>query len=132
MSSNIRVVNNKIPDILRNLDNLTGDALYAAASEGEQIAKLLFNTGSAGRTYGQHIASAPGGPPNVDTGAYRASITAERRSNSEAAFGTDLDYPVYLEYGTVKMGPRPLFAPAAVELGRRIPSIFNNFLGPSI
>lgn len=65
-----------------------------------------------------HHPSAPYYPPAPDTGALRKSI----RSVAESGYGfvsltvgstlKDAKYPIYLEFGTSKMFPRPWLKPA--------------------
>ena len=64
---------------------------------------------SQGETYGNHVASAPGDAPNVDSGRLVASVAIEHNKGSmRAKVGTNLDYGLYLE--TVK--DRPWLVPA--------------------
>jgi HK97 gp10 family phage protein len=54
----------------------------------------------------------------VDTGALRASIHTEPLSETSGEVGTNIEYSVYVEYGTSKMGAQPYMTPAA-EAERR-------------
>lgn len=59
--------------------------------------------------------SAPGEAPAVDTGRLRASIThrIEHDGDESAAYvGTNVEYAPYLEFGTIRMAPRPFMVPA--------------------
>lgn len=56
--------------------------------------------------------SAPGGPPGVDTGALRASITWENTGAFERTISDGVEYGLWLEDGTEKMAARPFMAPA--------------------
>lgn len=76
-----------------------------------------FNTSPPGRTYRRgngrvHVASVVGFPPNVDTGALRASIGWERRGNTKRRVHDGVDYGAALEFGTERNGgPRPFMGP---------------------
>lgn len=63
-----------------------------------------------------HVPSAPGEPPNNDTGALHDSgfVTApiDEGDQIRAAAGFDAPYAGYLENGTSKMYPRPFLVPA--------------------
>ena len=65
-----------------------------------------------------HHPSLPYNAPAVDTGALRRSISEKVESDAysvSAEIGSTLSnppYPVYLEYGTTRMAPRPWLAPA--------------------
>jgi len=58
-----------------------------------------------------HRASAPGQAPATDTGALVRSIQADIRGRS-AEVSANVDYAVYLEFGTQDMEPRPFMFPA--------------------
>lgn len=58
-----------------------------------------------------HTASLPGFPPNTDTGRLAGSIRVDQQ-RLYADVGSDLEYALYLEYGTTGMGARPFLAPA--------------------
>ena len=64
-----------------------------------------------GREYGNHVASAPGESPAIDTGFLANSIQVEAEGLS-AIVGTNADYAMHLEFGTVNMEPRPFYDPA--------------------
>jgi HK97 gp10 family phage protein len=64
-----------------------------------------------GAKYGTHVASAPGESPAVDTGFLTNSIQVEV-DGLQGVVGTNAEYAMHLEFGTVKMEPRPYFGPA--------------------
>lgn len=79
-----------------------------------EVVRLLSQPG-LGRQYGRHRASAPGQPPAVDTGHYRASIRQDIGKDALGLYGdigSDLRISVYLELGTRFMAPRPHLRPA--------------------
>lgn len=57
--------------------------------------------------------SPEGGPPAIDTGLLSNSIDHRRISDLKGIVFTNTEYAPHLEYGTVKMAPRPFMAPAA-------------------
>lgn len=72
---------------------------------------------SQGRTYGSgktaHTASAPGNPPNSDTGFLIRHIKFELdKEKLVAVVGTNLKYGKYLEMGTKHIRARPWLLPA--------------------
>jgi HK97 gp10 family phage protein len=54
----------------------------------------------------------------VDTGALRASIESEMTGDTSGQVATNIDYSVYVEYGTTKAPAQPYMTPAA-EAERR-------------
>lgn len=61
-----------------------------------------------------HIASAPGSPPNSDTGLLASSVAVHRLGVAKqevAPYGVAQKYGAWLEWGTKKVLPRPLWRP---------------------
>lgn len=75
--------------------------------------KLGMASAHGGAVYGAHQASAAGEMPAIDTAALITSIQSDTDGLMQAVVHTNIDYAVYLEYGTVHMAPRPFMAPAA-------------------
>jgi len=59
----------------------------------------------------RHQASAPGQAPATDTGSLVSSIKAESKDLSGRVY-SDIKYAFWLEFGTLKMEPRPYLNPA--------------------
>lgn len=59
-----------------------------------------------------HIASAPGQPPNTDTGRLAGSIRVVKSGEPTAYVDALADYAVWLEFGTQNMEKRPFMTPA--------------------
>jgi HK97 gp10 family phage protein len=67
--------------------------------------------------------SEPGDPPKIKTGRLRASITHRivyEDAQVVGEVGTNVEYGIYLEYGTSKMAPRPFLGPALDENAEEI------------
>jgi HK97 gp10 family phage protein len=67
--------------------------------------------------------SEPGEPPKIKTGRLRASITHRivyEDAQVVGEVGTNVEYGIYLEYGTSKMAPRPFLGPALDENAEEI------------
>jgi hypothetical protein len=77
--------------------------------------KMSFGTSPAGERYVRrsvtHIASQAGYPPNVDTGALRASIRVDKVSDLHYRLHDGVKYGYWLEIGTPKMRKRPFILP---------------------
>ncbi len=67
-----------------------------------------------------HRASAPGQAPATDTGALVGSTYISRINSFTQAIGSRLDYAFYLEFGTLRMEPRPSWVPAAEKNAPRL------------
>ena len=59
-----------------------------------------------------HIASAPGQPPNTDTGRLAGSIRTVETGTPTAYVDALADYAAHLEFGTRNMAARPFMTPA--------------------
>ena len=80
-----------------------------------------LSTPGQGAQYGRHRASAPGDAPAVDTGRLRQSISAVRIDTGHWRVGTNVEYALYLEFGTRKIAARPFMRPAADREQQRGP-----------
>lgn len=60
-----------------------------------------------------HIPSAPGDPPNRDTGNLDQNVKANKTGQLTAEVVSEAPYSAALEFGTSKMGERPFMRPAA-------------------
>ena len=96
----------------RNLRKAVENTLFY----GQAQMRTSMAEAKHGRTYGNHTASAPGESPAVDTSFLTNSIQVVMESDSEGVIGTNAEYAPHLEYGTVRMSPRPFFAPAFDEM----------------
>lgn len=72
---------------------------------------------SAGRTYQRgnvsHTASSAGNPPNTDTGQLVQNITTEEiQGGYDVGSRSGAPYGAWLEFGTLKISPRPWLLPA--------------------
>ena len=107
--------------LIRETPGHLSDLVEAAAAEVQGDIVLSFGTGPAGRSYKSesgsvtHVASSPGFPPNVDTGALRASIRTNSLGPLSAEIVAGTEYAVELEYGRARVAARPFFTPVAAE-----------------
>ena len=82
-----------------------------SAAELAQEARILVDTD--GIPSPNHIVSAPGNPPNSDSGALSASIQpVDLPEPGHAAISVGEEYGLYLELGTSRMAERPFMRPA--------------------
>lgn len=111
----IEGLNATIARIRKNAPEAVGKVLYEGAlqTHGEAVRSIQAH-GSAGVTYGRHTASAPGNPPNTDTGNLVANITVQKITGGfDVGSRSGAPYGAALEFGTSKMMPRPWLRPAA-------------------
>jgi phage gpG-like protein len=118
--SNIKVTLDKrvLEQIRRSTPQKVGNAVRAAALEGERYVKQSFTTSP----------SSPGEPPGIDTGALRASIHVETVNANTRAIATSTDYAAYLEFGTSRMSARPYMMPMAIWLQGQLEDIFRGIV----
>jgi HK97 gp10 family phage protein len=104
--------------------------LNAAAMQiHSEAKKSISEHRSIGRVYFRgtvaHTASAPGNPPNQDTGNLNNQIKFEvDKETLTARVGTNLMYGKALEDGTSKMKPRPWLRPAYLKVRPFIAKLF--------
>lgn len=120
-----RVVS-KLNSITPAADKAAGDALAESALLVHSTAiKSIQAHQSRGITYGKHTASAPGSPPNTDTGDLVRSIAFNVDSSKlTAEVGTNLRTGAWLEFGTANIAPRPWLFPAFRDNLQKIQKIF--------
>lgn len=87
--------------------------LQAAADAGASLVRDRVGVRHGG------VPSKPGQPWNSQTNEARGSIFGIITGKGQAAFGSPVQYVKWLEYGTVKMAPRPVFVPLYDELRKR-------------
>jgi HK97 gp10 family phage protein len=90
---------------------LVGRALFAG---GEAVKAEAQNSITEGATSGKfHVPSAPGEPPNENTGTLRRNITVTQVGPLHVRVASNALYSSHLEFGTSKMAARPFMGPAA-------------------
>lgn len=101
-----------------------GAALYAGGNLIEIEAEHSITAGSASGK--GHVPSAPGQPPNRDTGVLDGNIETARTGPLKVEVSSNAPYALALELGTSRMEERPYMRPAtakrraeAVQLVRR-------------
>lgn len=88
-------------------------ALFAGADDVRARSRRSITAGSVGGA--QHVPSAPGQPPNNDTGNLIASHETRMVGWNHAQVAVTAPYAVALEMGTSKMAARPFLGPATRE-----------------
>ncbi len=83
--------------------------------------KSIMKPSAVGDTYKkyaprrEHTASAPGSPPNTDTGRLAGSIRAVETGTPNAEVVAGAEYAPHLEFGTRNMAARPFMTPAVEQ-----------------
>jgi HK97 gp10 family phage protein len=118
-----------IGDLERKLaDNLEKAAIYLKGKVKENLnttgGPYLDSEGPAGRHYRNEEVSAPGDFPHKMLGNLQRSIAHAMSADRKTAYvGSNLDYALFLEVGTIKMAPRPFFRPTLAVEGDTIKKI---------
>jgi hypothetical protein len=120
--SNVKELQAAIKAIGGNAERNVSRAIEATALGINRDVKDAIQRGDkTGRVYQRgnitHRASAPGEAPATDTGTLVSSIYYEPQSGLLSMIGSRLAYAYYLEFGTMKIAPRPSWMPA-VEANR--------------
>jgi hypothetical protein len=88
-----------------------GAALFAGGEEIRAEAAHLITEGAVSGK--NHVPSAPGEPPNEDTGTLRTHIETTQTGPLSVEVSSNAPAAVDLEVGTSKMAARPYMAPAS-------------------
>ena len=89
-----------------------GAALFAAGQLIDAEAARLITTGSQGGK--NHVPSAPGEPPNNNTGVLVGNIETVQVQQLKVEVSSNAPYAATLEFGTSKMQARPYMGPATL------------------
>lgn len=104
----------------------------ASPAMAEEVEKVLFHAGELIQTEAQisitrgavsgknHVPSAPGQPPNQDTGVLAGNIETTRAGKLRVRVTSKAGYSSALEFGTSKMAARPFMRPARDKMRPRI------------
>lgn len=112
------------------LKRLSGAEVVKAAGRvvfvgSDMIRAEAYRSISAGSVSGKgHVASAPGSPPNRDTGVLQANIENSLTGPVAAEVRSQAPYAAALEFGTSKMAARPYIRPARDKMKPRIEALF--------
>lgn len=102
------------PDLTRLIDAV----LYEGADGIKAEAQRSITAGSVSGK--NHVPSAPGEPPNNDTGVLKGNISATLTGVHKAEVRSQAPYAAALEWGTSKMAARPYMRPARDKLKDKI------------
>lgn len=89
-----------------------GQALFVAGNMIEAEAGRLITAGSVSGK--NHVPSAPGEPPNNDTGVLARNIETVQVQPLKVEVSSNAPYASALEFGTSKMQARPYMGPATL------------------
>jgi phage gpG-like protein len=110
------VLKSNVGQINADLRRRAKALVMSTAFQIEANAKVSMSGPKSGRVYKrrgrEHQASAPGEAPAIDTGALVNSIQVEASGDLSAVVGTNMEYAAILEFGGVRMAPRPWLGPA--------------------
>ncbi len=103
----IKVTDNT-PELMQKLKKAASRYVRKGALHIEGEIKASMGEKKSGKRYGDHIASAPGESPAVDSSNLINSIFPEIKT-LEAKVGTPVEYSQFLEDGTSRMAARPVW-----------------------
>ncbi len=101
---------NTLNELAEDIRRQLGDRCQRSADTLKNAAFTVLSGARSGRVYQGHVASAPGEPPAVRTGAFRGSWQASARSGGDVFLSRlESGSPLasVLEGGTSRMAPRP-------------------------
>jgi HK97 gp10 family phage protein len=100
------------------LEREVSQALFAAGELIEAEAGHSITQGSVSGK--EHVTSAPGEPPNADTGVLDRNIETVQVGPFKVEVSSNAPYSVALEFGTSKMAARPFMGPAAQATRKQV------------
>lgn len=109
-----------IPAINAALEQRASELVRDAAQQIVNAVKISMAEEKSGAIYKRkgksHRASAPGEPPAIDLGTLVNSIQVVNDTALQSTIGLTAEYAAYLEFGTVRMAPRPYLGPAFEQI----------------
>lgn len=90
--------------------NAVGKALFHGGEIIQTEAQISITTGAVSGK--NHVPSAPGQPPNQDTGVLAGNIRTTQTAPLVVEVSSSAPYAAHLEFGTSRMAARPYMAPA--------------------
>jgi len=108
---------------LKNMRNVSKQVVAALYDAGQDIELDAEHSITEGAVSGKgHVPSAPGEPPNRDTGHLDTNIetTVQAQSPPTVHVTSHAAYSAALEFGTSKMGERPFLRPATEKNRKKV------------
>ena len=116
----VKKIYNNLPQITAEMSDKVEAAVRKTTFDISATAKLSMGPPKHGQQYQRygkiHTASAPGEAPAIDTGNLVNSIREEFPSSKQGVVFTGVEYAPGLEFGSLKVLPRPFFIPAAEKV----------------
>jgi hypothetical protein len=109
-------IKDKTPELFQKLEAGIRRFVVKGSAYIQGELKSSMAEPKSGKRYGAHQASAPGESPAVDSSNLTGSIDILLAASMlEAKIGTPVGYALWLEDGTTRMDPRPLWERTATE-----------------
>jgi HK97 gp10 family phage protein len=102
------------PEMVRRV----GAALFAGGQAIQVEAQTSITRGAVSGK--EHVPSAPGQPPNHDTGVLANNIETVQTGPLSVEVSSNAPYSAALEFGTSKMAERPFMRPATASKRREV------------
>lgn len=118
MSTDVRVEFNHFPAVIAAFLDVEPEIVAKVGSDIEAHAKTSMVGGGS-----PHAPSSPGNPPHVDTGNLKNSLVFEMTGKNSGEVRVMAEYGAFLEYGTVRMAPRPFLTPAVDKVADKLEDI---------
>ena len=109
---------------------LVGKALFVGGDMIRAEAGRLITEGAvSGRN---HVPSAPGSPPNEDSGHLRSHIETTQPAPLRVEVSSNASYSAPLEFGSSRMAARPFMGPAARSKRKEVVAIVEKAVSAAI
>lgn len=113
-----------------DMERTVGKALFAAGELIQTEAQISITTGSVSGK--NHVPSAPGEPPNNDTGVLANNIETVQKEPLLVEVSSNAPYSAALEYGTSKMASRPFMRPARDKKRREVEQLVKRAVAQAV
>ncbi len=107
---------NHFDEIAREYERMAGLVVHKTIARIHDECIISFSLPKHGLRHGDHIASAPGEPPAIDTGNLANSMSHQMIGPHEGEVTVGAEYSVDLEMGGSGMAPRPYLGPAVEKV----------------
>lgn len=107
---------NHFAEIAAQYERMAGLVVHKTVARIHDECLISFSLPKHGLRHGDHVASAPGEPPAIDTGNLANSMAHQMIGPTEGEVTVGAEYSVELEMGAARIAARPFLGPAVEKV----------------